>query len=103
MSGKKYGLMRNARKDGNQDEIKNELRARGFDVDVVHMLPGFVDLIVSGVATWSPYRAVAVRVEVKMPGRGLTGLEPGYWEKQRHPDNLIIAETTEDVLRWFGK
>ena len=102
MSGKKYGLMRNARKDGNQDEIRDKLRARGYDVDIVHMLPKFCDLIISGVAAWSDGRAVAVRVEVKMQKKKLSPDEVVYWGKQRHPENLIIAETAADVLAWFG-
>ena len=89
---------RAAKKDGNQTEIVEALRALGYDVDIVHQLKNLYDLVITGTRRGE---SVAVRVEVKMPGGRLTPGELEYWQKQRHPDNLIIAESVEDVLRWF--
>lgn len=96
-----------ARKDGNQTQIAEELRALGFDVDIVHREKKLYDLVVSGrkrigVRNCRWEITCAVRVEVKMPGGKLTPDEDEYWNKQNHRGNLIIAETTDDVLRWFG-
>lgn len=102
MTSKKGGLRLASRKDGNQTQIVGELRQLGYDVDIVHVLPGFVDLIVSGVATWSNERAVGVRVELKMPGAKLTKHEEKYWSKQLRPGNLMLAQSTEEILAWFG-
>ena len=102
-----------ARPDKNAREIIEELRSLGFDVDVMP-LPNNYDLLVSGekkfsvraisehgpgVDFWTP---VAVRVEVKQPGQKLNENEEDYWDKQNHKGNLIIAETVEDILAWFG-
>ena len=61
------------------------------------------DVIVSGVASWSRGRTVGVRVEIKVDEKKrLTEDELEYWKKQKHPDNLIKATYTGDVLLWFG-
>ena len=76
-----------------------ELRARGYDVDLVFREKGLYDLVVSGVPRWAS-RAVGLRVEAKRVGGSLTQDEQEYWSKQRH-DNLIRAESAQDVLDWF--
>ena len=94
--------MRTAAKvDRNQPAIVAELRKLGFDVDHVHQVKNLYDLVVTGVPVGHK-QAAAVRVEVKMPGGALTEGEQGFWDNQLHPDNLIVAESAEDVLRWFG-
>lgn len=92
---------RNAKTDANQSAIVEELRAMGFDVDLVHRLKRLYDIVVSGVPAWAD-RAVAVRVEIKNGKGKLSEDEAEYWKNQRHIDNLIVARETEDVLRWFG-
>ena len=96
-------MRRAARIDLNQPQMVKDLRRLGFDVDHVHTLKGFCDLIVSGVPTWSKGRAVGLRVEVKNGENAqLTDDERKYWLLQKHR-NLIVARTVEDVLRWFGR
>ena len=91
-----------ARIDLNQPAIVRELRELGYDVDHVHTLKGFCDIIVSGIPTWCD-RAVGVRVEIKNgKAAKLTPDEVKYWKRQRH-GNLIIARCTEDVLKYFGR
>ena len=91
-----------AKPDANQAAIVAELRGLGFDVDLVHRLKNLYDLIVTGVPTWADH-PVAVRVEVKMPGKKLNDNEAKYWSEQRHGGNLIIATCAEDVVAWFGR
>lgn len=92
-----------AKVDTNQVQIVTQLRSLGFDVDVISQLKRKYDLVVSGVPTWSK-RAVAVRVEIKASDKStLTPGEMEYWAKQRNRDNLIRANSLDDVLRWFGK
>ena len=92
-----------ARKDATQTPIVEELRALGFDVDIVHREKKLYDLVVSGVPTWARC-AVGVRVEIKSGAKDtLTKEEVKYWAKQKHGDNLIRAECAEDVLKWFGR
>lgn len=91
----------NAKVDGNQAQIVADLRALGFDVDLVHRLKRLYDLVVSGVPLWGN-EAVAVRVEIKMQGEPLTDGEREYWHAQKH-HNLIQATCTQDVLDWFWR
>ena len=101
--------------DANQAEIVEDLRRLGFDVDIICNLPGLYDLVVSGKllmpdlggalyagsGDWE--MEASVRVEVKQPGQKLNDNEIEYWGKQRNKGSLIIAECTEDILRWFGR
>ena len=80
--------------DGNQAEIVEDLRARGFDVDIVAHLPGLYDLVVC--------KAVCVRVEVKDEGGKLTDTEKEYYEKQKHKSSYILARSAADVVHWFN-
>lgn len=86
--------------DANHKQIREELRALGYDVDDVHYIPRLYDIIVCGVAVWCKF-PVCVRVEIKMPGERLTEPEQDYWNKQKHFGTLIKAECTKDVVRWF--
>ena len=79
--------------DKNQKQIVRELRALGFDVDIICDLPGLYDLVVS--------KEVAVRVEVKSEQGKVNDTEKAYYEKQRHKGSYIIARSTGDILRWF--
>ncbi len=90
--------------DANQAQIVDELRALGFDVDIVSSLPGIYDLVVSG-DKWIMGIVIgcAVRVEVKQEGKELNETEVRYWLKQKAKDSLIKAESAECVLRWFGR
>lgn len=97
-----------AKVDRNQAQIVAELRQLGFDVDIVHREKKLYDLVVSGKkiicdGTVCCTPICAVRVEIKMPGCKLTPDEDEYWQKQNHPECLIIAESSDDVLRWFGR
>ena len=87
------GRPRFTKPDTNQEEIVRELRARGFDVDVVCHLPGLYDLVVS--------KDVAVRVEVKSEQGELTESEKDYYDRQKHKGSYIIARSVGDILRWF--
>jgi hypothetical protein len=92
-----------AKPDGNQSQIVEDLRALGYDVDLVFREKKLYDILVSGCARWSNRHDVAVRVEIKLDGKKkLTPEEDEYWRKQKHRDNLIIATCTGDVLNWFG-
>lgn len=91
-----------ARADRNQVEIVGQLRALGFDVDIVHRQKKMYDLVVSGTPLWAS-QAVAVRVEVKAENGQLTSDEADYWEAQKNVGNLIIARSADDVLHWFGR
>lgn len=94
-----------ARPDGNSQGIVDALRELRFDVDIMP-IPNRYDIVVSGVKL-GPNKEmcgeVSVRVEIKRPGENLNANEESYWEKQNHPDSLIIAYSAEDVLRWFGR
>lgn len=92
-----------ARTDKNQPALVEELRMYKFDVDIVSREKKLYDVVVSGWATWSQGRTVGVRVEIKTEGGSLTDDEQKYWDKQQNADNLIIARSVEDVLRWFGR
>jgi len=105
---------RRTKPDGNQSQIVRDLKKLGFDVDVICDLPGLYDLVVSGEkektipslvegVNREVYMTCSVRVEVKQPGAKLTKSEEDYWDEQKHSEALIIAESTEDVLRWFGR
>ncbi len=91
----------NAKVDGNQAQIVAELRALGFDVDLVHRLKKLYDILVTG---YDRRRDCvrSLRVEIKMPKEKLTDDEREYWEKQKHRENLMIATSTNEVLYWFG-
>jgi hypothetical protein len=88
--------------DANQAQIVRELRAMGFRVDIVAQLKKLYDLVVTGKVGGSG-DIRTLRVEVKMPGEGLTFAEQEYWDAEQFPETLIIAYQTEDVLRWFGR
>jgi hypothetical protein len=80
--------------DLNQNEIVEDLRARGYDVDVVASLPGLYDLVVC--------KQVCVRVEVKSEKGKLTEGEKEYYDKQKHKGSYIVARDARDVVHWFN-
>lgn len=86
----------NRKPDGNQNTIIRELRGCGLTVEVLSRVGhGIPDLMVADDER-------QVWVEVKMPGKKLTLDEVEFFA--RWPRQLrIIAECTEDVLRWFGR
>jgi hypothetical protein len=102
MTGK---LRRAARVDSNQKQIVRELRAMGFQVDIVSQLKRLYDLVVTGRYD----RGVrvgeirTVRIEVKMPGEDLTIAEKEYHDRNAYPETLLIAYCTDDILQWFGR
>lgn len=99
------GLRYGSKVDANQAQIVRELRAMGFRVDLVHRLKKLYDLVVTGKfdKSFSDNFVATVRVEVKKPGEPLTVDEKEYWDAEPFPETLIIAYSTEDVLRWFGR
>jgi len=93
--------------DANQNQIADELRACGLDVDDVHNLPGLYDLVVSGERVLRHGQieisiSCSVRVEIKTEIGKPEQSQVEYLEKQRHPESYIIARSAEDVLQWFG-
>jgi len=88
------GFRRAAKKDLNQTSIVDEIRGYGYDVDIVHQLKKLYDIIVSA-------QGKGLRVEIKQPGESLSPDEETYWKKQKHSTNLIIAECSGDILKWF--
>ena len=80
--------------DLNQKEIVEDLRARGFDVDIVCDLSLMYKLVVC--------KSVCVRVEVKSEKGELTDSEREYYEKQKHKGSYIIAKDAGDVVHWFN-
>lgn len=97
-----------AKPDGNQQAIIDELRAMGYDVDVMPM-PNQYDLVVSGrkfvvsVGKNAVKAVCACRVEVKREGETLRPNQRNYWLRQRHSGNLVQATTAKDVDDWFTK
>ena len=91
--------------DANQSQIVRELRALGFRVDIVSQLKKLYDLVVTGQTNVrNGFRdTLTLRVEIKMPGCGLTVDEQEYWDAEPFPRTLIIAHNTEDILEWFGR
>lgn len=87
--------------DGNQKIIREQLRALGFRVDNVSRLKKLYDLVITG-RMFGSDDVRTVRVEVKMPGEKLTADEKEYHETEQYPETLLIAESTDDVLAWFG-
>ena len=96
-------LRRAARVDGNQKQMVMELRAMGYQVDIVSQLKRLYDLVVTGKTALYGDAVRTVRVEVKMPGEDLTIAEKEYHDRNRYPETLLIAYSTDDVLRWFGQ
>lgn len=97
------GFRRAAKVDGNQKQITRELRALGYRVDIVSQLKKLYDIVVTGKVTGYARGIRTVRVELKMPGEGLTPAEKDYHTAEPYPETLIIAYCTEDVLNWFDK
>lgn len=96
------GFRRAAKVDGNQKQITRELRALGFRVDIVSQLKKLYDLVITG-RMFGTNDIRTVRVELKIPGEKLSPDEADYHRAEPYPETLIIAESTEDVLNWFGK
>lgn len=86
----------NRKSDGNQPKIVQELRDCGLSVEVLSRVGhGIPDLMVADDER-------QVWVEIKEPGKKLTPYEKMFFA--RWPQQLrIVAECTEDVLRWFGR
>ena len=80
--------------DKNQAAIVKDLRARGYDVDVVAHLPGLYDLVVC--------KQVCVRVEVKSEKGKISKEQQEYYDKQKHKSSYIIAKDARDVVHWFN-
>lgn len=97
------------RTDTNQNRIVKELRALGYDVDIICDLPGLYDLIVSGqkypitVNGKGFYRCdCSVRVEVKTEQGVISDSEHEYYRNQNHKESYIVARTTKDIIDWFN-
>jgi hypothetical protein len=87
--------------DGNQIQIRRELRALFFRVDTVSKIRKLgYDLVVTGKDGNGIPRTV--RVELKTDGGKLTADELDYHNSEPYPETLIIATSTEDVLKWFA-
>ena len=82
------------RKDDNHKDVAGWFRALMCRVKEVHMVPGFVDLVVKCGGT-------VAFVEIKDPGkkpsaRRLTQAEQDFWEYWG--EDPVIVETQEDVF-----
>lgn len=103
------GFRNAAKADANQPQIVRELRAMGFRVDIVHRLKKLYDLVVTGHTSTLKTLGTdnklvkTLRVEIKMPGEQLSPDEQEYWNAEPFPETLIIAYSTEDILKWFGR
>ena len=91
----------NSKVDGNQNEIRRQLRALGFRVDTVSRLKKLYDLVVTGRDSKGEVRTL--RVEVKIEGGTLTVDEKEYHETEPYPETLLIAYSVNDILSWFGR
>lgn len=94
------GFRRAAAVDGNQTQIVAELRMLGYTVDIVSPLKKLYDLVVTG-KKWGTDQVRTVRVELKVGKAKLTECEKEYHEKERWPQTLLIATSTEDIINWF--
>ena len=83
------------RTDTNHAEVRDNLRALGFDViDLSKAGQGVPDLLVSR-------NKRGVLVEVKAPGGKLTQEQQEFIAAM--PDRVIVAETAADVFNWFER
>jgi len=88
-----------ARSDGNQAQVKRELEALDFQVDIVKFP---YDLVVTGrMGVTGDIRSL--RVELKVKGGKLSPAEKIYHAESKHQDTLLIAYCTEDILNWFRR
>ncbi len=88
-----------ARTDGNQAQIKRELEAMGFQVDIVKFP---YDAVITGrVGGTGDVRSL--RVEIKDKGGRLSTAEKKYHAESIHQETLLIAYSTEDILTWFQR
>jgi hypothetical protein len=90
-----------AKADGNQPEIVDELRARGFLVSHTHALGhGKPDIVVGGYH-FGLHCNVLLWVEIKMPGAKLTEMEEVF-HKEWEDMPVTQAFSARDILDWFG-
>lgn len=91
---------RHTKRDANQQEIIYDLRRLGFFVlDLADVGGRVLDIFVCGHDVHWEWRWLAVEVKT-LAGR-LTAKQKRFFE--RWPDApAIVAQTTEDVLRWYG-
>ena len=101
--------------DANQAEIVEELRALGYDVDIVCDLPGLYDIVVSGkryfhlqygnISTdiYTDSITCSVRVEIKSEKGKLNETEERYYESLNHKGSYIVARNVKDITDWFGR
>jgi len=93
---------RYTKRDANQQEIVDDLRRMGFFVlDLADVGGSVLDLFICGrVLGSNEWRWLAV--EVKMFAGKLTANQKQFFEDW--PDvPAIVAQTAEDVLRWYGR
>jgi len=89
-----------AKADGNQPDIVDELRARGFLVSHTHTLgQGKPDIIVGGYHFGLGCN-VLLWAEIKMPGKTLTEAEEAF-HKEWEDYPVIQAFSARDILDWF--
>lgn len=89
---------KHTRKDNNHATIRDKLRENGCQVvDVADLGGKCGDLVVS-------WRGRTIHVEVKDTGKR-DDLTPGelefMWELERVGCRLVVAETAEEVIRYF--
>lgn len=92
---------RYTKRDANQQEIVDDLRRLGFYVlDLADVGGHVLDLFVCGHVGSGEWRWLAV--EVKTFAGRLTVNQKRFFEAWPNVP-AIVAQTTEDVLRWYGR
>lgn len=92
---------RHTRRDANQPDIVDDLCRLGFYVlDLADIGGRVLDLFVCGHVSGGKWQWLAV--EIKTPTGKLTVNQERFFEEW--PDvPAIVAQTTEDVLRWYAR
>ena len=102
---------RHPRPDGNQAQIKADLKASGFvhiwlNISPLSVKEGGADTLVLGYSLRLK-RATLLLVEIKQPGKKLNANEQEFHDDVREKFGLdaplIVAYSAEDILRWFGQ
>lgn len=87
------------RTDHNQSPITDELRQLGYKIASTHTVGGgFPDILVSGMKNGVP---TLLLVELKS-ARGKLRPSQVKFHSMWDGFTIIVARSTEDVLRWFG-
>jgi hypothetical protein len=96
----------NPHSDANQPQNHRDLRKLGLVVIDVSKLPGKQvgdDTDTLDAFVGDPVSGCWLQVEWKVPGGKLTERQRRYVERYDVYLHVLVAETVEDVVRWFGR